>query len=58
LWVQGKEGLHCGQILDVFINGEWVNDTLEMKNDGTWYLVDNNQYYGNSLEGLKVRFEN
>ncbi|KOR64115.1 DUF5348 domain-containing protein [Clostridium botulinum] len=61
LWVKGKEGLNCGQSLEVFINGEWVKDRIERKNDGTWYLVNNNQIcgtgdYRDSIEGLKVRF--
>lgn len=60
LWVNGKEGLHCGQGLEVCIGGEWVEDRLEMKNDGTWYLVNNTQFFGtgdytDSIEGLKVR---
>lgn len=62
LWVKNKEGLHCGQIMEVFINDEWVEDRLEMKNDGTWYLVNNNKYFGtgdyrDNLEGVKVRFK-
>ncbi|MBN1050343.1 DUF5348 domain-containing protein [Clostridium botulinum] len=61
LWVKGKEGLNCGQSLEVFINREWVKDRIERKKDGTWYLVNNNQIcgtgdYRDSIEGLKVRF--
>lgn len=54
------DGLHCGQKLEVFINDKWVPDRLERTWDGTWYLVNNNEYYGtgdyrDSLEGIKVR---
>ena len=30
-------GLHCGETLDVKINGRWVSTRIEMGND--WYLV-------------------
>lgn len=30
-------GLHCGEPLDVKINGRWVSTRIEMGND--WYLV-------------------
>lgn len=61
LWVKGKEGLNCGQCFEIFINGEWVKDRLEIKNNNTWYLVDHPQIcgtgdYRDSLEGLKIRF--
>jgi len=61
LWVKGKEGLHCGQPLEIYVDGEWVEDRLEIKNKDTWYLVNNTQFFGtgdytDSLEGLKVRF--
>lgn len=62
LWVKGKEGLNCGQFFEVFIDGEWVKDKLEMKSNGTWYLINNPQIcgsgdYRDSIEGLKVRFK-
>lgn len=63
LWIKGKEGLHCGQSLEVFVHGEWVKDRLEMKSNNIWYLVNNPQIcgtgdYRDSLEGLKIRFSN
>lgn len=30
-------GLHCGETLDVKINGKWVPSRMEMAND--WFLV-------------------
>lgn len=43
-------GLHCGECLDILINGEWVPTRIEM-GDG-WYLVG---IKTDSLEGLIVR---
>lgn len=43
-------GLHCGECMDVKINGKWVPTRIEMAED--WYLVgiDTDQ-----LAGLTVR---
>ena len=43
-------GLHCGECLDILINGEWVPTRIEMGNG--WYLVG---IKTDSLEGLIVR---
>lgn len=43
-------GLHCGECLDILINGEWVPTRIEM-GDG-WYLIG---IKTDSLEGLIVR---
>ena len=48
-----NEGLHCGQCLKVLINGEWVEDRLEMTWDSQWYLVKS-KLKGEQLENLKV----
>lgn len=53
--------MHCGQPLEIYVDGEWLEDRLEMKNKDTWYLVNNTQFFGtgdytDNLEGLKVRF--
>ena len=48
-----NEGLHCGQCLKVFINGECVEDRLEMTWDSHWYLVKS-KLKGEQLENLKV----
>ena len=43
-------GLHCGECLDILINGEWVPTRIEM-GDG-WYLFG---IKTDNLEGLIVR---
>lgn len=48
-----NDGLHCGQTLDVFVNGEWINDRLEITHD-KWYLV-HSRLAGCELEYLQVR---
>ncbi|NOW85323.1 DUF5348 domain-containing protein [Clostridium beijerinckii] len=62
LWVKGKAGLHCGQSMEIFINGEWIKDKIEMKADGTWYFANHAELFGtgdyrDSIEGIKIRFE-
>lgn len=52
LWVD--DGLHCGETFEVFIDGEWKADRLEMSGS-EWYLVYS-KLKGDELEGLKVRF--
>ena len=51
LWVD--DGLHCGQCVEICLNGVWVSDRLEFSDE--WYLV-NSKLKGDSLEHLKVRF--
>ena len=55
LW--DNEGLHCGESLEVFLNGEWIADRIELKQPNTWYLVET-KISGSDLEGLKVRKAN
>ncbi len=43
-------GLHCGECLDVKINGRWIPTRIEMGDD--WFLVGVNT---NDLIGLEVR---
>lgn len=45
-------GLHCGETLDVKINGRWVSTRIEMGND--WYLVGVDT---DDLVGLIVRIK-
>lgn len=51
-----NEGLHCGNCLEVFVNGEWINDRIEMR----WNRQKDEYYLVNSklteLEGLKVKY--
>ncbi|HBJ2623691.1 hypothetical protein FDB24_16710 [Clostridium botulinum] len=49
------EGLNCGEGLEIFINGKWVSDRLEMTCDKKWYLVES-KLQGNQLEGLKIKY--
>lgn len=51
LWID--KGLHCGEHVEVFVNGSWVEDRIEFSNE--WYLVGSN-LKGDELERLKVRF--
>lgn len=43
-------GLHCGECLDVLIDGEWIPTRIEM--DDGWYLVG---IQTDQLAGLTVR---
>lgn len=52
LWLDS--GLHCGECFEVFINGEWVADRIELSK-GEWYLVYS-KLCGDELEGIKVRY--
>ena len=50
------EGFHCGEPLEVLIDGAWVQSRMEMKfgeNGGVWYLVGT-PYEGKDLEYLTV----
>ena len=51
------EGIHCGQTLEVFVDGRWIPTRMEIAwNQGGrhWYLVDT-PYYGD-LGNVKARF--
>ena len=43
-------GLHCGEAIDVYINGRWIPTRIEKAQD--WYLVG---IITRSLPGLIVR---
>lgn len=46
-------GLHCGECMEVEIDGEWVPTRIEMGcSDGQWYLVG---IKTDELQGLRVR---
>ena len=40
------DGFHCGDGLEVMVDGEWIPTRIEMSIDREWYLVDT-PYYGN-----------
>ena len=52
LWAD--DGLHCGETLEVYIDGEWKSDRIEMSGS-EWYLVYS-KLKGDQLEGIKVRY--
>ena len=50
-----KDGLHCGECFDIFINGEWISDRIEYNHKiKNWYLVKS-KLVGEELEYLRVR---
>lgn len=46
-------GFHCGECLEVCVDGQWQESRMEMGIDCQWYLVGT-PYYGN-LEYVKAR---
>lgn len=48
-----KEGFHCGDKMEVLMDGRWVETHMEMSSDGKWYL-EGTLYYGD-LEYVKAR---
>lgn len=46
-------GLHCGECLEVMLNGEWTPARMEM-DSGLWYLVGT-PLIGMALEGVRAR---
>ena len=51
-----KDGFHCGNHLQVFLDGKWIETRIEMNNREQWYLTGTDKK-GTELEGLKVRIE-
>lgn len=49
-----EKEFHCGDMLEVLINGEWETDRIEMSNQGYWYLA-NTKIKGEELEYLQAR---
>lgn len=48
------EGFHCGEPLQVKIDGVWTDTTMEMTAAGEWYLVGT-PYKGNDIEYVRAR---
>ncbi|RCX07880.1 hypothetical protein DFR58_14814 [Anaerobacterium chartisolvens] len=46
-----ESGLHCGDPMEVKVDGKWVSTRLEMSEQ--WYLVGIKDV--DSIDGLKVR---
>ena len=56
IWQNG-DGYHCGDTLEVKINGEWVKTRMEMSVSGNeWYLSGTDRR-GIALEMLPARME-
>ena len=49
LW-QNK-GFHCGEEMYILTDGRWKKTAIEMKPDGTWYLVG----YSGKMDFLKIK---
>lgn len=48
-------GLHCGECIEVFVDGKWIQDRIEYDHKiKNWYLVKSG-LVGEELEYLKVR---
>ena len=47
-------GLHCGEGLEVEIDGVWTPTRIEMDTTGLWYLVGT-PYRASGLEYVKAR---
>lgn len=48
-------GFHCGECLEVMVDGKWVETRMEMTADQQWYLVGT-QYKGD-LEYIRARIK-
>ena len=46
-------GFHCGECMEVLVDGEWVPTRIEMDYSGLWYLVDTP--YKGDLEYVRAR---
>ncbi len=51
LWM--KTGFHCGECLEIYMNGKWVKTRMEMDIAKHWYLAGT-PYYGD-LEFIRAR---
>lgn len=50
-----RTGLHCGECLQVMIDGEWVETRMEMGGQpADWYLVGTS-YSGAGIEYIRAR---
>ena len=45
-------GLHCGDCFEVYIDGKWIQTSIEMAASGKWYLTD---VTTEKINGLKAR---
>lgn len=47
-------GLHCGECLEVMVDGIWTSTRIEMDITGLWYLVGT-PYRAEGLEYVRAR---
>ena len=47
------EGFHCGEGLEVVVDGKWIATRMEMSADREWYLVGTD--YKGDLEYIRAR---
>ena len=47
------EGFHCGEGLEVMVDGKWIATRMEMSADREWYLVGTD--YKGDLEYIRAR---
>ena len=47
-------GYHCGDAIEVKIDGEWIKTRFEMDINKEWYLVGTG-YKGKAIEGVSAR---
>lgn len=47
-------GLHCGETLEIWMDGEWVPTRMEMDVSGLWYLV-NTPFISEGIEHVRAR---
>ena len=50
-----NSGFHCGDCLEVKVNGEWIETAMEMTFQKEWYLVGTP--YKGDLEYIKARIK-
>lgn len=53
LWA--NDGLHCGTTLEIFVDGEWKRDRIELNKNKEYYFIKCNKK-GMELEGMRVKF--
>lgn len=51
LWID--TGLHCGECLQILLDGRWVQTRMEMDAERNWYLVGTP--YRGDLEYIQAR---
>ena len=47
------DGFHCGDCMEVLIDGKWIPTRIEMDFSGLWYLVDTP--FKGDLEYIRAR---